>query len=200
MWVEVSLMCLNVKDTGTHKVHVCALPLHVIPGHPGDAAVTLCRDVFSTSWNGEGSTRICSISIGLSSSASSQALICISQSEGREITEFLLIDKNGLLAHGCLCACITAAVQYLLWGHGVSQRRGRWFLAEKKKKIRQTISRKSTLVFIQILRCPLVVLRYHPMQKCHLNYACIMLCSPTPLTGLVHAAVLGRGSCLSCHC
>lgn len=44
---------------------------------------TLCSDVLSTSWKGEGSTRISSISIGLSVSASSHALICSSQWEAR---------------------------------------------------------------------------------------------------------------------
>lgn len=44
---------------------------------------TLCNDVLSTSWKGEGSIRISSISIGLSISASSHALICGSEWEAR---------------------------------------------------------------------------------------------------------------------
>lgn len=45
------------------------------PHTPNTAAPTLCNDVLSTSWKGEGSIRISSISIGLSISASSHALI-----------------------------------------------------------------------------------------------------------------------------
>lgn len=40
---------------------------------------TLCNDVLSTSWKGEGSTRISSISIGLSISFSSHTVICNSE-------------------------------------------------------------------------------------------------------------------------
>lgn len=40
---------------------------------------TLCNDVLSTSWKGDGSTRISSISIGLSISFSSHAVICNSE-------------------------------------------------------------------------------------------------------------------------
>lgn len=47
------------------------------------AAPTLCNDVLSTSWKGDGSIRISSISIGLSISASSHALICWQRMGGK---------------------------------------------------------------------------------------------------------------------
>lgn len=82
-------------------ISVYTWSLHVVMYHSGVAVLTLCRDVLSTSWNGEGSIRICSISIGLSSSASSQALICSSQSQGSQIdcecSEFWIIDLSGLI-------------------------------------------------------------------------------------------------------
>lgn len=49
----------------------------------GLSSPTLCNDVLSTSWKGEGSIRISSISMGLSISASSHALICSSKQTPR---------------------------------------------------------------------------------------------------------------------
>lgn len=57
--------------------------MHIIV-HVFFAALALCSDVLSTSWKGEGSMRICSISTGLSSSSSSQALIWTNQNQNRE--------------------------------------------------------------------------------------------------------------------
>lgn len=59
------------------------MPSSMTPVYLCLSALTLCNDVLSTSWKGEGSTRISSISIGLSISASSHALICGSKWEAR---------------------------------------------------------------------------------------------------------------------
>lgn len=95
---------------------------------PGVASVTLCRDVLSTSWNGEGSIRICSISTGLSSSSSSQALICNSQSQGREMYSEHLMFFFGWFVSLLAVWCWINKILYLLWGHSVGQRRDRGLL------------------------------------------------------------------------
>ncbi len=155
-------------------ISVCTWSLHVVICHTGVAAVTLCRDVLSTSWNGEGSIRICSMSTGLSSSSSSQALICISQSQGREmdseLTEFLMIHLDSLIS----LLCSIGKVQYLLWGHGVSQWRDRSLL--RKEEDRWMGSQ-----FEKLYRwwwddpwwCNVIA----HCTTCQLLYVCIMSCS-----------------------
>lgn len=95
---------------------------------PGVAVVTLCSDVLSTSWNGEGSIRICSISTGLSSSSSSQALICNSQSQGRKMDSEYLSFFFGWFVLLLAAWCWINKILYLLWGHGVGQCWGRGLL------------------------------------------------------------------------
>ena len=60
MFWFISFVKLGISN---HLCDTCSFP-------------TLCNDVLSTSWKGEGSIRISSISIGLSISSSSHAMIC----------------------------------------------------------------------------------------------------------------------------
>lgn len=119
---------------------LCTWSLIVITHHPGVSGVTLCRDVLSTSWNGDGSIRVCSILIGLSSSASSQALICFVQSKTDRWTQSTAGCRvsNYWLGWFRLSHCwpSESKVQYLLWGHGVSQWRGCGLLKEYGSKIK----------------------------------------------------------------
>lgn len=110
--------------------YMCEQPLSSPP--------TLCNDVLSTSWKGDGSTRISSISIGLSISASSHALICSSQWEARwerrsrktfppsfQMQEFMQRGSCACVHQGpyrartahvydCVCACVCAGGRTVL--------------------------------------------------------------------------------------